>query len=1171
MFLGMTLLFSFNLWSQEKTTIYLTSNSGIGTSYENEVLQTIASKKGENQVLLLLGNMVGKNGFKDDKVSTQNLNGQLKIWDSFQGRVIAMPGKNEWYPNGHRSVDDLEKYIQKNSKATFYPNNGCPIKKEDLSEETVLIVVDSQWFLEDWDKYPYINNDCEIDNRTLFFLEFESLLKKAVGKTKIVAVHHPMATNSRMGLLTKTAGFSTQDFQNKQYRALRKRLTTIAQQVDDVLFVSGGASNLQFLEHHGIPQIISGSAQNSKKATSKADGDFAASKKGYAKLEVEPSGMTSLTFYKIINGSEDAIYTKILNRGRKVGEEDVSFLPASSYGKTFKASVYNTNETTKSKFYKGLWGAHYREFYGKEIEAPVVFLDTLYGGLSPVRIGGGHQTKSLRLEDNDGKDFTLRALKKSGVRFLQSTAFQDSYMADKLKGSFVDRFILDFYTTAHPYTPFAISTLADAVNIFHTNPQLYYVPKQKKLAEFNLEYGDELYMIEERVEPNQKDVESFGNPDDILSTDEVFDELVKTGQVHIDEPSYIRARIFDMLIGDWDRHEDQWRWAVFNKGDGSKTIKPIPRDRDQAFSVFDGSIISFLTCAIPDLRKMQSYDANLPSPKWFNFETYYLDLNFINRSNWSEWEKQAKFLQENITDEVIEEAFLILPIEMQGEAMEEIKEKLRGRRANIVKLIKEYYNHYAKFEIVLGSEKNDEFNIQRLPDGQTKISVRNKKGIISERIYSKSETKEIWLYGLEGKDKFHVNGKGDKMIALKVIGGENNDTYDFKNKKRVKLFDYKSKKNTIVQKNSKKRLVDDYEVNNYDHKKVRYRANQFFPLLSYNPDDGVRLGFLDTFSVHGLYGNPFSQQHSVSASYYTATSGVDLSYKAEFANIFHKWNFGLEAFYTSPNFAMNFFGFGSNTEYDKDVVDLDFNRVRIHKTGIAPSIIWKGRDGGEFYFKSMYESFEVENTEDRFLSSLPEDSSVFEEQHYLGAEVHYQFENKNDEAFPTRGFQFDMTAGYKAYIGNDASIDNRFGYVSTLLGLDISLVPSENLVLATEMGGKAILGNNFEFYHGATLGGNLGLRGFRNERFNGQYSFYHNIDLRLRMGKFKTSFIPLKYGFTSGFDYGRVWVKNDETNKWHGNVGGSFWVSGLEAFTLNLGYFDSVDGGRFVFVFGFAF
>ena len=39
-----------------------------------------------------------------------------------------------------------------------------------------------------------------------------------------------------------------------------------------------------------------------------------------------------------------------------------------------------------------------------------------------------------------------------------------------------------------------------------------------------------------------------------------------------------------MLIGDWDRHQDQWRWIEF-KENGKKVYRPMPRDRDQAFSI----------------------------------------------------------------------------------------------------------------------------------------------------------------------------------------------------------------------------------------------------------------------------------------------------------------------------------------------------------------------------------------------------------------------------------------------------------------------------------------------------------------------------------------------------------------------------------------------------------
>ena len=77
--------------------------------------------------------------------------------------------------------------------------------------------------------------------------------------------------------------------------------------------------------------------------------------------------------------------------------------------------------------------------------------------------------------------------------------------------------------------------------------------------------------------------------------------------------------------------------------------------------------------------------------------------------------------------------------------------------------------------------------------------------------------------------------------------------------------------------------------------------------------------------------------------------------------------------------------------------------------------------------------------------------------------------------------------------------------------------------------------------------------------------------MRWQLGKFKTSFIPLKYGITGGFDHGRVWVEDDDSDTWHTSVGGTFWISGLDTFSANAGLYGTEDGARFVFTVGFAF
>ena len=94
------------------------------------------------------------------------------------------------------------------------------------------------------------------------------------------------------------------------------------------------------------------------------------------------------------------------------------------------------------------------------------------------------------------------------------------------------------------------------------------------------------------------------------------------------------------------------------------------------------------------------------------------------------------------------------------------------------------------------------------------------------------------------------------------MGGKKNDTYNFDNTKKVKIYDYAGKDNTIVNNKSKRWLVDDYEINNYDYKKRKYSINQIIPVIGVNADDGLQIGFVDNFTTYGLQRNPFTTKHS---------------------------------------------------------------------------------------------------------------------------------------------------------------------------------------------------------------------------------------------------------------------------------------------------------------------
>jgi len=1155
---------------------YITANTGVDDSdISQQILKqiTIASQKDEAATALIVGNLTREHGYQknhekrkeEEEYLQKNLLQPLK---DFNGDIIFTPGENEWNKKGHKALDDLESFLQDNSKAKFWPNDGCALESENINDDIAMIMIDSQWFLEDWDNYPYINNKCDLKTREQFFVEFRDELKDGQGKTIIVAIHDPILTNTKFGLINKIGGFSSQTFHNEQQRELHDRLEAIAREFEDVIFVSGKDRNLQYLDHHEVPQIISGAATSTQKAKIHKEGHFASDKNGYAKLTIYKDGSSVVDFYAVSGNTSELLFTKNIKRQRTTLDE-VSYRPRTEYGKTKAASVYTDEETDKSGFYKWVWGDHYREIYSKKIEAPVLFLEDLPNNMRPISEGGGHQSRSLRLINDNENEYTLRALKKSAVRFIQSS-IKDHYVGDYLQNTVAERIVEDYYTTSHPYAPFAVNDLSKDLNILHANPEIYYVPKQKGLGIFNDEYGDELYMLEEHVGDENKEFEIFGNADDILSTTDLLEELQESKDAYVNEDAYIKARLFDMLIGDWDRHFDQWRWAEFEQEDGRKMYQPIPRDRDQAFSKYDGPIIPLIKLGVPIFRAMQTFEKPLTSVKWFNFAAYTLDNALITTSDWKDWEDQVTYIQQNLTDAQIDEAFNNLPEDVKDDSIEKIKMLLKQRRDNLKEVAQEYFDHLNKFDVLIGTEEDDKFLITREKDGITSISISNKDEEVFKNSYNAKNTKEIWIYGLDGDDEFKIVGDGNNPIKLKVLGGEEHDIYDFENTRNAKVYDYKSKDNTIKNPGTHKWLTDSYEVNNYDYTNRKYSQNKIFPNLSFSTDAGLKAGLSDTYTTYGLAKNPFTTQHKVALNYYFATQGWEFQYNGEFAHIFYNWNLGIEALYTSPNFTMNYFGKGNGTSYDENDVSLDYNRVNIEQWKFAPSLIWKNNRGSRFMITPMIEGMEVSNNGDRFITQdFPAPNDIYEEQIYAGGEVSYQYLNKaNNPAFPNAGMQFDLTTGYKKNIDGN---DNHFAYIKPAVSIDYPIHPSGVAVIATKIGSEFVLGDNYEFYHAATLGGNNSLRAYRNERFNGRSAIYQSTDLRVGFAKFKTNFIPIRLGATLGYDYGRIWDNIDNSDKWHQSYGGSIFVNGFSAFTGNVGYYTSEEGSRVIFTFGFKF
>ncbi|MEO1715229.1 MAG: hypothetical protein AAFU60_18020, partial [Bacteroidota bacterium] len=334
----------------------------------------------------------------------------------------------------------------------------------------------------------------------------------------------------------------------------------------------------------------------------------------------------------------------------------------------------------------------------------------------------------------------------------------------------------DAISASHPYGALPVALLADLAGIYHTNPELMFIPHQEALGVFNETFGNRLYLFEERPAGNRRDVDSFGNAPKIVSTNRVLQETGDSFRHQVDQTAVLRARLFDIWIGDWDRHEDQWRWAEF-KIDKDHFYRPIPRDRDQAFFRFNGFIpyLASRPAVSPMLRTFNSKIDNIPG---LVFNARYFDRSFLNEMDRTDFQRIALELQQLDTT-AIKRAFDVWPENIQEINGEDISAKLIKRLKNIVKYADKFYHYLATAVDVPGTKKRDLFIVERLPKGKTRVQVFSLKhqdeGPYYERVFRKKETNEIRLYGQSGRDEFRLIGKQKRGIFIRIIAGKGDD------------------------------------------------------------------------------------------------------------------------------------------------------------------------------------------------------------------------------------------------------------------------------------------------------------------------------------------------------------------------------------------------------------
>lgn len=1175
-------------------------------------------EKEKNVSVIYLGDNLYSNGLPpgvnestraERELDEYKLKVQLDPVKDFKGNVFFVAGNHDWYGYGLKGVQAQKEFIEAylDREEVLMPEPGCgdpfEVKVED---DLILILLDSQWWLENWNREPEMNDGCDLKNRSAFGLEFNELLKSNRSKNVIIALHHPLHTYGPHGggftlkdhlfpltkasdnlwiplpvigsiypLFRSTIG-TKQDLAHPAYKALKNTLVEAASKYGNFIFVSGHEHTLQYIERSRQSFIVSGSG--SKKAPTRLGrgADFTYGAPGFAQLDVYEDGSIWVQYWAVKDGKEEIVFRK------KVKGPLAKFMDKQdtlNYTTNFDELTIplSNQDFTKKGMGKKIWGDHYREAYNEEITVPQLNFETYMDGVEPVKRGGGNQTQSLRLQNKEKRQYTMRSVDKDPSRTLPYP-FNETFVRDLVN---------DNFSAAHPLAALVVPPMADAVGVYHTNPELYYVPTQEALGIYNEDFGNKLYLVEERPDDKVwRKAAHFGKPDDIVSTSKALKKVLDKADHVIDKKFVVRNRLFDNVIGDWDRHDDQWRWAVF-KEDGKHIYKPIPRDRDQAFSRYDGLFISALRPFSPALQPLRTYDHELKPIHWPNYGARHFDPTFLSEASWEDWEAEARHIKNNLTDEVVEKAFADhWPDNFTKLDGAFIMERLKARRDNLMEIARRFYELEAEKVDVVGTHESDYIEIVRNDNNTTTVTLYHltKKGKKKDKYYDRtflaSETKEIRIYALEDDDVFSISGTAAKGPKLRLIGGHGEDTFDdistVGGGRKSLVYDFKSEKNTIGDgKEIKRKLTDNPVLNAYNRKEKHHEFNYGFgfPVLGVNPDDGVSLGGIVSFTNYAFKKEPYSSRHTFNGLYAAGTDGFRFSYTGDFIDVFAGWDFRFNAGIRTPLYTSNFYGLGNNTVNREKELGEDFYRVRQREITVFPALM-RRQYSSSFTFGPQFEAIRVDQTDDRIIESISEslDPNIFEGMEFLGLRMVIDFSNIDKLVFPTRGIGLYVDGGWK-FMMDDAS--RNFPYLEAAFSLYQRLEKNGRIVLATRIGGKQIFNNKFEFFQAAILGGQgpqSNMRGFRRDRFSGQSSFYHNTDLRMRLLVSRNRAVPFVAGLFGGFDYGRVWLEGEEESDWHTSIGGGIFISPFNEATISFGLFKGDnEPNRFTIGGGFFF
>jgi hypothetical protein len=821
-------------------------------------------------------------------------------------------------------------------------------------------------------------------------------------------------------------------------------------------------------------------------------------------------------------------------------------------------------------FHRFWFGSGYRDLWTTPIRVPVLDLEKTGGGLTPVRVVGQAQGLGLAFRGADGKAYTFRSLHKHPERMLP----------ESLRDRWPAKIAQDQSSHTHPAAGIILTPLQQAAGIAHTSPRLVVVPDDPALGEFRKTFAGEFGTIDEFPQSAAAGRPGFMGATEIISTTDLWARWLEGPENHVDSRAFLRARVLDLWVDNFDRHRGQWRWMRIP---GKELYEPLPEDPDMVLVHHDGVLMANLRGRIPKQLKFgPTYTKKLEGPLTNNFE---VDRWLLSDLDAAAWEREAKDLQRVFTNAVIEGALRHMPQEWY--AIDGAKElsALEARRAGLVDYVLSVYRYYAKDVDVHATDRAEVVTVARGPDDAVEVTIALAERAAApwyRRRFLPSETDEVRVYLHGGNDRVTRTGPAGGPIRVRLIVGGGQDVVDDSRSGGADVWTDKGE--ARVERGPGTRVRSDAWTNPQPVKDAPWLEPRSYghwtvggAVFGYHPDIQLVLGYGFTRTAWGFRTEPAASVQVLRGAIATGAG----TGKVEYRGTFHRPASGLalrfEAF-ASDIEQFNYFGYGNDSAlpppggpgYRAEEKVLFASPTLRHDLGhrletfVGPEVRWSETPYndtttigiGEAYGTGKFGQLAVRGGLHFDSRGRPDTSTSLNVAEGLSdttGDEQVNGVNVRAAAFVVPG-AWDVASTY-------GGVD---GVVAAYAG-------SKRAHLAVRVGGRKLWGDE-PWFEAAAIGGSNN-RGFPSRRFIGESSLFGGVSLRGWLGRVGFLVIPVRLGLVVFGDAGRVWHgENDESKTWHTSGGGGLLLQPLAApITVHAVAAHSREGTRFYFGLGYPF